>query len=104
MLVAFCFALCLVPLALTHKIHPAALRPAPLEPRFFIRRVPQSLTTVLVSGLVVGSFYGLAPLYANQLGLPNEQVGLYMGACIFAGLLVQWPLGWLSDRRDRAWL
>ncbi|MCR8111903.1 MFS transporter, partial [Pseudomonas aeruginosa] len=65
MLVAFCFALCLVPLALTHKIHPAALRPAPLEPRFFIRRVPQSLTTVLVSGLVVGSFYGLAPLYAN---------------------------------------
>ncbi|MFX5777031.1 MFS transporter, partial [Acinetobacter baumannii] len=52
----------------------------------------------------VGSFYGLAPLYANQLGLPNEQVGLYMGACIFAGLLVQWPLGWLSDRRDRAWL
>ena len=77
MLVAFCFALCLVPLALTHKIHPAALRPAPLEPRFFIRRVPQSLTTVLVSGLVVGSFYGLAPLYANQLGLPNEQVGLY---------------------------
>ncbi|MBH9314961.1 MFS transporter [Pseudomonas aeruginosa] len=104
MLVAFCFALCLVPLALTHKIHPAALRPAPLEPRCFIRRVPQSLTTVLVSGLVVGSFYGLAPLYANQLGLPNEQVGLYMGACIFAGLLVQWPLGWLSDRRDRAWL
>lgn len=93
-----------VPLCLTHKIHPAALRPAPLEPRFFIRRVPQSLTTVLVSGLVVGSFYGLAPLYANQLGLPNEQVGLYMGACIFAGLLVQWPLGWLSDRRDRAWL
>ena len=83
---------------------PAALRPAPLEPRFFIRRVPQSLTTVLVSGLVVGSFYGLAPLYANQLGLPNEEVGLYMGACIFAGLLVQWPLGWLSDRRDRAWL
>ena len=49
--------------------------------------MPQSLTTVLVSGLVVGSFYGLAPLYANQLGLPNEEVGLYMGACIFAGLL-----------------
>ena len=23
-------------------------------------------------------------------------------SCIFAGLLVQWPLGWLSDRYDRA--
>jgi MFS family permease len=104
MLVALCFALCLVPVALTRRIHPAPLHPAPMEPRFFIKRVPQSLTTVLGSGLIVGSFYGLAPLYASQQGLSTEQVGLFMGSCIFAGLLVQWPLGWLSDRYDRALL
>ncbi|CAD5108564.1 MFS transporter [Zestomonas carbonaria] len=102
MLVALCFALCLVPVALTRKLHPAPLHPAPLEPRFFIGRVPQSLTTILVSGLVIGSFYGLAPLYATRQGLGTEQVGLFMGSCILAGLLVQWPLGWLSDRHDRA--
>jgi len=104
MLVALCFALCLVPVALTRRIHPAPMRPAPMEPRFFISRVPQSLSTVLGSGLIVGSFYGLAPLYASQQGLSTEQVGLFMGSCIFAGLLVQWPLGWLSDRYDRALL
>ena len=38
------------------------------------------------------------------MGLTSEQVGLFMGSCILAGLLVQWPLGWLSDRRDRIWL
>lgn len=102
MLVALCFALCLVPVALTRRIHPAPLHPAPMEPRFFIKRVPQSLSTVLGAGLIVGSFYGLAPLYASQQGLSTEQVGLFMGCCIFAGLLVQWPLGWLSDRYDRA--
>lgn len=102
MLVAMCFALCLVPVALTRRIHPAPLRPAPLDPRFFIKRVPQSLSTVLGSGLIVGSFYGLAPLYAAKQGLSTEQVGIFMGSCIFAGLLVQWPLGWLSDRYDRA--
>ncbi|MGH8347961.1 MAG: MFS transporter [Pseudomonas sp.] len=104
MLVALCFALCLVPVALTRRIHPAPLHPAPMEPRFFIKRVPQSLSTVLGAGLIVGSFYGLAPLYASQQGLSTEQVGLFMGCCIFAGLLVQWPLGWLSDRYDRALL
>ncbi len=104
MLVAMCFSLCLVPVAATRKIHPAALHPAPLEPRFFIRRVPQSLTTVLVSGLLIGAFYGLAPLYATRLGLATQQVGVFMGSCILAALLVQWPLGWISDRRDRAWL
>ena len=102
MVVALCFALCLVPVALTRRIHPAPLRPAPLDPRFFIKRVPQSLSTVLGSGLIVGSFYGLAPLYAAKQGLSTEQVGIFMGCCIFAGLLVQWPLGWLSDRYDRA--
>ncbi|MEE1866411.1 MULTISPECIES: MFS transporter [Pseudomonas] len=102
MLVAMCFALCLVPVAMTRRIHPAPLRPAPMEPRFFIKRVPQSLSTVLGSGLIVGSFYGLAPLYAAKQGLSTEYIGLFMGCCIFAGLLVQWPLGWLSDRYDRA--
>ena len=104
MLVALCFTLCLVPVALTRRIHPAPLHPAPMEPRFFIKRVPQSLSTVLGAGLIVGSFYGLAPLYASQQGLSTEQVGLFMGSCIFAGLVVQWPLGWLSDRYDRALL
>ncbi|WP_437883599.1 MFS transporter [Pseudomonas sp. LRF_L74] len=102
MMVALCFSLCLVPVALTRKLHPAPLRPAPLEPRFFIKRVPQSLTTTLAAGLTIGSFYGLAPLYAARMGLQTQQVGLFMGVCIFAGLVVQWPLGWLSDRYDRA--
>jgi MFS family permease len=101
MLVALCFTLCLVPVALIRGIHPSPLHPAPMEPRFFMQRVPQSLTTVLTAGLIIGSFYGLAPLYATQQGMSTEQVGLFMGCCIFAGLIVQWPLGWLSDRYDR---
>lgn len=101
MLVALCFALCLVPVALTRRLHPAPLHPAPLELRFFMKRVPLSLTTIGVAGLLIGSFYGLAPLYATRMGLGTEEVGVFMGSCILAGLLVQWPLGWLSDRYDR---
>ncbi|MFF7708694.1 MFS transporter [Pseudomonas sp. NPDC007930] len=104
MIVAICFALCLVPVALTKGIHPQPLHSVPMEPLFFIKRVPQSLTTVLGAGLVIGSFYGLAPLYATGQGLSTEAVGLFMGCCVFAGLVVQWPLGWLSDRYDRALL
>ncbi|WP_225772713.1 MFS transporter [Pseudomonas sp. Marseille-Q5115] len=104
MMVALCFALCLVPVALTRRLHPAALHPVPMDPRFFMQRVPQSLTTVLCAGLIIGSFYGLAPLYAAGQGLSTEAVGLFMGCCVFAGLVVQWPLGWLSDRYDRALL
>jgi MFS family permease len=72
--------------------------------RFFIGRVPLSLTTIAVAGLLIGAFYGLAPLYGTRMGLSTEQVGLFMGFSILAGLLVQWPLGWLSDRYDRVQL
>ena len=104
MLVAMCFALCLVPVAMTRRIHPAPLHPAPMDPLFFFKRVPQSLSTIFGAGLIIGAFYGLAPLYAADQGLSTEQIGLFMGCCIFAGLVVQWPLGWLSDRYDRALL
>jgi len=102
MLIAMCFALCLVPVALTRRVHPTPLTITPMEPKYFLKAVPQSLTTVLLSGMVTGSFYGLAPLYAASHGLATDKVGLFMACCILAGLLVQWPLGLLSDRIDRA--
>lgn len=99
--VALCFALCLVPVALTRRIHPEPLHPAPLEPRYFLQRVPLSMLTSIVAGAMVGAFYGLAPLYASRIGLPTQMIGFFMATCIVAGLLVQGPLGWLSDRLDR---
>ncbi len=99
--VALCFALCLVPVALTRRIHPEPLHPAPLEPRYFIQRVPLSMLTSLVAGAMVGAFYGLAPLYASRIGLPTQMIGRFMATCIVAGVLVQGPLGWLSDRLER---
>ncbi len=35
LIVAMCFALCIVPLALTRRIHPAPLQPAPLKIKLF---------------------------------------------------------------------
>ena len=101
LLVALCFSLCLVPVAVTRRIHPEPLRPAPLNPRYFLKKIPLSMLTGMIAGLVVGAFYGLAPLYATLVGLPTEKIGLFMAACIVAGLVMQWPIGWLSDRLAR---
>lgn len=102
LMVAMCFSLCLVPVAVTRRIHPAPLHPAPLKVRLFIERIPQALTSVLVSGLLVGAFYGLAPVFAASSGLQTAEVGLFMAVTVGAGLLAQWPVGWLSDRLDRS--
>jgi MFS family permease len=53
---------------------------------------------------VVGSFYGLAPVYASLQSLTTQQTGLFMAIAIFAGLVAQFPLSWLSDRYNRTLL
>ncbi|EGM79317.1 arabinose efflux permease family protein [Rheinheimera sp. A13L] len=102
LIVAMCFALCIVPLALTRRIHPAPLQPAPLKIKLFWQKVPQSLTTIAMAGVIVGSFYGLAPAYIAHSGATTEQVAAYMATTVVAGLVAQWPMGRLSDKIKRS--
>ncbi|MFK8258833.1 MFS transporter [Erwinia sp. AnSW2-5] len=104
LLIALCFSLCLVPIALTTRTHARQLSPAPMELRYFIGAIPKVLATTLAIGMLVGSFYGLAPVYASQQDLTTGQTGLFMAIAIFAGLVAQFPLSWLSDRYNRTLL
>ncbi|AVE49955.1 MFS transporter [Serratia marcescens] len=101
LVIALCFALCLVPIALTTRTNARHMSPAPMELRYFVGAIPKVLATTLVIGMVVGSFYGLAPVYASLQSLTTQQTGLFMALAIFAGLVAQFPLSWLSDRYNR---
>lgn len=101
-LVAIFQVLCLVPIALTARSHPATPVPAPLDLKFFARRVPLSMTVLFVAGNLSGAFYGLAPVYAARHGLSTAQVAVFVASSVTAGLLSQFPMGWLSDRINRA--
>ncbi len=99
---AMCSALCLVPVALTRRMHPTIQVPAPIHAKYYLARVPMSLIILFVAGMVTGAFYGLAPVFALKQGLNNSEVAVFLAASVAAGLLAQWPLGWLADRVNRA--
>ena len=101
---AMCSVLCLVPVALTRRLHPAMQVPVPIKPRYYLSLVPMSLATVFISGLLTGAFYGLGPVFAVKQGLDNQQAALFVAAAVAAGLLAQGPLGWVADRVNRAGL
>lgn len=102
LIISMCYSLCIVPIALTRRIHPAPLQPAPLKILAFWKQIPQSLTAVTVAGMMAGAFYGLAPTYATSKGMGTEQVTIFMSVTILAGLLAQWPMGKISDRIPRS--
>lgn len=100
-MIAMLFAACLIPIAMTRRVHPAKIAAAPLEIGFFWSKVPQALAMIFLVGIMVGSFYGLSAVYASKMGLDTSNASLFVMVCIAAGFLSQWPMGWLSDHFNR---
>ncbi|MFY9180276.1 MAG: MFS transporter [Venatoribacter sp.] len=95
------FSLCLIPVALTRSISPEPLQATKLNVKQLIKVAPHAIFGCLLAGLATGSFYALGPAFAFSQGNDSHFVGLFMAATIFGGLLLQWPLGMLSDRYKR---
>ncbi|PKH24289.1 MFS transporter [Enterobacterales bacterium CwR94] len=55
----------------------------------------------IISGIVLGSLYGLMPLYLSHQGMTDANVGYWMALLVSAGIVGQWPIGKLADRFGR---
>jgi MFS family permease len=65
------------------------------------RLAPTALASALLSGLAMGAFWGLLPVYAAARGLGAGEIGTYLSVGVAGGVVLQWPLGRFSDRIDR---
>ena len=95
------FSLALVPVLLTRATAPKPPRRDPLDLRELWRTSPLGLVGSFCAGLVNASFYSLAPVFAIGLGMSIASTSTFMASVIFGGLLLQYPVGHLSDRIDR---
>ncbi len=98
---AILLSLGLVPIAFTSLSQPQPVTTPRLGLGFLYRNSPAAVAGALGSGLVVGAFWGLAPVFAQQVGLDTAGVAAFMSATILGGAALQWPIGHLSDRGDR---
>jgi MFS family permease len=62
---------------------------------------PLGAAGAISSGLILGAFYALGPVYARHLGFGIGETAQFMSLVIVGGLILQWPVGRLSDRYDR---
>jgi MFS family permease len=56
----------------------------------------------VLSGLVTGSFWALGAVFASRTSASVADVTYFVTTAIVGGALLQYPIGWLSDRVDRA--
>ncbi|WP_444677003.1 MFS transporter [Halomonas sp. E19] len=92
----------LLPITLTRRQQPAVPETATSSLKALIGFAPLAVAASVLSGLAMGAFWGMAPLYARQLGWSAGDVGMLMSVTILGGALLQLPIGRFSDKHDRA--
>lgn len=100
-LVAILVVLSLVPLSLTRSEAPVMGPVERLGVGELYRLSATGLAGAFVAGAVASAFLALAPLYASRVGFTVDAVARYMMLAVIATMLLQWPLGHLSDFMDR---
>lgn len=100
-LVALLTCVALMPVTWTRLPQPMMANPAPLPMAVLWREAPSAAVTALLSGGVLGAFWGMMPVFADLIGLDSQGVAAVMATAILGGAALQWPLGRWSDRADR---
>ena len=95
------YSLALVPVLLTRASAPKPSPPERVSMLDLWKVSPLGLIGAMAAGVVNTNFQGLAPVFAHATGFTVVQTSIFMAAGIFGGLLLQWPMGRLSDRIDR---
>jgi MFS family permease len=94
-----CVALALV--ASTRSEAPVPVAGGRIRAGELAAAAPVAVSGCFAGGLISGSFYALMPVYGESSGRSVLEISSYLALAIFGGLLMQVPLGKLSDRLDR---
>jgi MFS family permease len=95
------FAVCLIPVTLTRASEPALPSVAALGLVGLYKLSPVAVVGCIGAGLMNTAVGSIGPVYASAIGLDTAGVGTFMAVLLFGGMLLQWPIGRLSDHRDR---
>ena len=105
------FALFILPSVLVSlAFMPVLLAPTPAPEfgqtrRLSFRRLfalsPLGCAGMLLTGGIFSAMFGMASVWGAQVGLTLGQISVFVGALYVGGLVLQYPIGWASDRFDR---
>lgn len=101
MVSAILLSIALLPVLLTRMEQPQLERARPFSMRRLYVASPLGIFGTLITGAMLGAFYALGAVFVQRSGMPLSQVAVFMSVVIAGGVVLQYPLGLLSDRFDR---
>lgn len=96
-LVSIAFA----PILLSISPTPAFGTTKPMNLPELFRSSPLTFTGMTIMGGVFAAIFGMSSIYASNIGMTLGQVSSFVAAFFVGPLVMQYPIGWVSDRMDR---
>jgi MFS family permease len=91
-----------IPVSITHTIRPKLPKIEHIAMRTIFEKAPIGILGCFASGMLHSAFYAMGPVFAHQIHLSVAQISWFMTLTVFGGLVLQWPVGMMSDRLDRS--
>ena len=98
---AVLLSLSVLPVVLTKIDQPQMEEVAPFSLKRLYEASPLGIVGTVTTGMMLGAFYALGAVFVQRVGLPLSQIALFTSCVITGGVVLQYPLGRLSDRFDR---
>lgn len=95
------FSLGLIPVAMTRLSEPGAVGVPHLRLSRLITVSPLGVGGALAAGMGTSAFWGMGAVFAHRMGLSGTEIVTFMSVTILGGIVLQWPIGRLSDHFDR---
>lgn len=96
-LVSIAFA----PILLAISPVPAFEETKPMTFREIYAVSPLGCVGIFLLGGVFSALFGMAAVYGSAAGLTSGEIATFIAAIYTGGMLLQYPIGWISDRMDR---
>lgn len=100
-IVSLLISAAVVPITLLPSRPPTDLQQDSVAFRDLFSASPLAAAGVFLAGLAIGGFWGMGPNFAQRIGLDVTGISVFMAAVLGGTLVLQWPLGWASDRLPR---
>lgn len=94
-------SLAFTPILLSITPAPAFDSTSRLTMRELYRISPLGCVGMFLLGGIFSAQFGMASVWATQAGLNVRDLSIFVAAIYTGGLLLQYPIGWMSDRMDR---
>lgn len=89
------------PVLLSASAAPSFERITPMPIRKLLQTSPLGCVGLFLLGGIFSALFGMAAVWGSEVGLSVRNISIFIGAIYLGGLVLQYPIGWASDRLDR---